>query len=592
MKKQLLLTVMAAGAVMVSAQVPQVNAPVKIDKNFSLVGQSQKMQVFKKGDVVTPAPNYAASNARLSYQRPAGQFYYCPYVFNVDGYWMPGGGMVLTPYTDLTFKNLSSMPNENGYSWLYSEFDQEAGGWAEREDKSFDHVQSFINNYVPGALTLKYSSFTFGDKSYRYASNKYTDYDQTIFPTSNSAKLLEDFGDELYDGIFKEGTLMLSPKYFGAGTRMRNNESTGGFVYYTGAGESGEDCWFGKGSPYGAIATRYEKPDAPYILKGVYIYGLWTTKAPVKFQVKVYNVTEDGYFGTDENGEETNFPAVLGDLICEGEVDVISGSDDENPWQGFLECKFTETEDGVVYEYEPEITESIMVVVENINDPNITTGSLLVSTDPFDEGHGNLGFLGHPAVENPTEDKPVMFGLTHFFTSGVLQTAPTIFINAERGWILNAEGNGDEWLAPNEGATKELILRSSTASEDGMRWEPTLENGDALPDWLAINMADYYDQDVYTGLITAEITVDPLPEGVTGRTATVKFAFPGASYTYVVNQGDTQGAVEIVGTDAEIVSSKYFDLQGREIKNVPENGVFIQQSTLTDGSVKSVKVVR
>lgn len=593
MKKNLLLSAMAVSAVMASAQVSTNAEPAKIDKNFSLKDLSEKAELYVPGSSVA-APNNAFSNNKLSYQRPRGQFYLSPYPVNVDGYWLPGGGMVVTPFTELEFKNLSTMPNENGYTWKYFEFDSEAG-WGEKEDKSFDHKQSFINNYLPGAVTLAYSSFTFGDVCYRYSSNEYTEYDQNVFPVANTGNMIEDFGDDLFSGVFEGGFFPVSPKYFGAGCRARNSDSTSGFVYYTGAGESGEDCWFGQGSPYSAMGVRFEKPDQPYVIKGVYLYGFWQLTGPVTFPVKIYKVVQDAYYGPGEDGEDTNFPAQLGELICEGSVEVKSGESDDDPFEGYLECKFFESDGVVTLEVTPEITDEIMVVVENINDPKISRGSFLISRDSFDEGYGNLGLIGYASAENPTEDVPRMWGLTHFFLNNVLQTAPTIFLDVERGWIVNYENDGDTFVAPAAGCSgddaKELILRSFMASGDGMDWEPTLEDGEELPDWLTINLQDYYQDGDYAGIVFAEISVDPLPEGTEYREVNVLFEYPGAKYVYTVKQGDA-ASVEVVGSDVEVVATKYYDLQGREMKNVPENGIYIQKSILKDGSAKSVKVIR
>lgn len=50
-------------------------------------------------------------------------------------------------------------------------------------------------------------------------------------------------------------------------------------------------------------------------------------------------------------------------------------------------------------------------------------------------------------------------------------------------------------------------------------------------------------------------------------------------------------AVKTVAADAQTVSSKYFDLQGRQIEE-PAQGLYIRQDVKADGSVKAVKVIK
>lgn len=599
MKTFLLLSVMAASSLMVAAQGALPKGVEKKSTASSMTHQSVRMEKRQAGDVTTPQPNQA-TNAKLQYQRPVGQFYFSPYPVGESEYWFPGGGMVVTPFASHTFNNLSSMPNPDNYQWEYEIYDpanEEADeyGWVPATSKDENFTTDFIRgSYNP--IVLKYgSNFTFGDKSYRYSNGSYSEYDLQFFSVKNVGDYIAELNERGQLTNFEGCLFPVSSKYFGGGTRMRNQDSNAGFMRITGSDEeTGREWnWWGNGSEYSATGTRFEKPDAPYLLKGVYIYGFWYTTAEVKFPVKVYKVVENAYSETNEEGQRSAVPAVLGELIIEGEATVISGASEDNPYEGYLECKFTETDEtGATYVVEPEISDDIVVVVENINDPAIKFGSLLISWDKYDEGYGNIGYLGRQASENDTEDTPILYGLLDIFQTS-MPSAPTVFIDAARGWIINASENAtDEWNVPVEGEQgKQIFLFASEPSEDGMNWEPTLENGDALPDWLEINMQDDYEEDSFSGYVTVELNAEALPQGVTGREAIVKFSFPTASYLYTVKQGDN-GAVEVVGVNGEIISNQYFDLQGREVKNVPENGIFIQKSVLSDGSVKSVKVIR
>lgn len=50
-------------------------------------------------------------------------------------------------------------------------------------------------------------------------------------------------------------------------------------------------------------------------------------------------------------------------------------------------------------------------------------------------------------------------------------------------------------------------------------------------------------------------------------------------------------AVESIAVETQTVSSEYFDLQGRKVAN-PGKGIYIRQDLKSDGSVKSVKVLK
>ena len=52
----------------------------------------------------------------------------------------------------------------------------------------------------------------------------------------------------------------------------------------------------------------------------------------------------------------------------------------------------------------------------------------------------------------------------------------------------------------------------------------------------------------------------------------------------------TTVGVDEIGTDAEVKATVYLDLQGRRVDR-PQNGIFIKEDTLADGSVRISKVV-
>lgn len=52
----------------------------------------------------------------------------------------------------------------------------------------------------------------------------------------------------------------------------------------------------------------------------------------------------------------------------------------------------------------------------------------------------------------------------------------------------------------------------------------------------------------------------------------------------------TTVGVDEIGSNAEVTATVYLDLQGRRV-DCPQNGIFIKEDTLADGSVRISKVV-
>ena len=69
------------------------------------------------------------------------------------------------------------------------------------------------------------------------------------------------------------------------------------------------------------------------------------------------------------------------------------------------------------------------------------------------------------------------------------------------------------------------------------------------------------------------VTADALPEGVTGREATIKFTGYASDFTVNVLQGES-GITEIQGAAK---GAAYYDLQGRQLRQAPAAGLYIER---------------
>ena len=65
-----------------------------------------------------------------------------------------------------------------------------------------------------------------------------------------------------------------------------------------------------------------------------------------------------------------------------------------------------------------------------------------------------------------------------------------------------------------------------------------------LPDWLNIELVEGRENGHFNGIVTARVTADPLPNGVSYRNAVVRFEIPGDYEDYKFTQGKQQGYVD------------------------------------------------
>ncbi len=105
--------------------------------------------------------------------------------------------------------------------------------------------------------------------------------------------------------------------------------------------------------------------------------------------------------------------------------------------------------------------------------------------------------------------------------------------------------------------------------------------------WITYELGEFDNQ---TGLQTLTILADPLEDGKEGNGSIITInAFAARPLHLVLGQGTL--AVDNVNANSEVVASKYFDLQGRELKAQPDSGVVIRKDIKADGSSTVVKTV-
>lgn len=96
--------------------------------------------------------------------------------------------------------------------------------------------------------------------------------------------------------------------------------------------------------------------------------------------------------------------------------------------------------------------------------------------------------------------------------------------------------------------------------------------------------------------------------GKLGCVTTIAYTLPNGEYEWGVQAVDGRrigskfakgkftiggvSGISNIATSAEILSTEYYDLQGRQLNSQPEKGVFIKKNIMTDGSTKVGKVIK
>jgi hypothetical protein len=349
----------------------------------------------------------------------------------------------------------------------------------------------------------------------------------------------------------------------------RNADQVGMLSRYYGAepwGENEYGWWFGKNASHvDGMAQCFEKPQHPYLLKNVYLQcannyeeniGM-VVNNPVKLYCKVYKLSEIPDY--QEVGG-ARLPLDPGELIVTGEATITPTTGEALNGLVTFVLKAKDPMTGLTYEYHPTIDYPIMIAIEGYNDPgmeDLVEFSAFVSVDDqVDEGYGELCYLKTGIYEyeideqgdtvKDEEGNPVRYftgeyqwrGLNNYFSHGTqtMKTGLSIFIGVDQPYLAFAHNTEDNpvYIFPdvttceyNDGEVPniEIEFRSSCPSADG-EWSMTCK-GEELPEWIDIELIDGDETGQFDDLVTAVVTAQPLPQGVSYREAVVRFAIPG-----------------------------------------------------------------
>jgi len=527
--------------------------------------------------VETEAVDYTP-NVQLKAEPGAGEtFYYRPYGTFYVGYNAMTANAYYSPYLYMpNFRDVTFRGTTVG-NWSYQQWDRSVSGrpWLFLENEQYltmrlitetDSVPFFSNGGVEYYLFGHNSGLDEEVPLTMYAHNDLT----TRLATSTNGK---------------EGWFAASAYW---AYRDRNNQySTRTFTGAVDVDGGKTAYWFGKNySGYNACAIFCEKPQNPYVLRGACMrYVNLVSSDVTELTMRVYKA------GVHEPRDMS-----FGELIAEG-TGILPASESES--SGYVYFTFTEVDEefGLISEVTPEINDSIYVVLSGYDSENIAKMAIPLSADVWDEGIGETGYN----IQLDENGNPgTVRGLTAMFSGFKGYTAPAIWVDVIFPFITNNYINDESVRKYDADGT--LIYDGSEGLVYGSQftayttnsceeWEITLADGSDIPEWLTLTPEDQYDEETgeFSREVIVAIAVEPLPEGVNGRKAVVRFHILGDYHDLTIIQGEEpQGVVGDVNQDGSVNASDVTALYNYILNG---NETFIATSDVNgDGSVNASDV--
>ncbi|MDE6018318.1 MAG: hypothetical protein K2G85_05850 [Muribaculaceae bacterium] len=513
---------------------------------------------------------------QVYWKRPAGQFWGTGFVPSV-GNWFAYTPICLRPWEEYTFKNMST--NVTGEpTW-------DIAVLADPETEEYvnltSHDQEVTVSYLWGEFCAA-PIISYGDQG------KYP----CMYIRGNEVGPVEISTVEtpMVNGY----TFPVSSHYYSFYSvnpyYSQGLTAVNGLEGYPGMADGSGMAFGTNAQGFNAVATRFEKPERPYLLNGVQWFYVASGAVPNDIPLKAYVFKTAKYddiydLGPDENGGRVLAEgAELGDLIAESDS-FIPASDTPAGLGSTVAFTFKETNPvtGATTDISLEIDDDIIIVVTGF-DVDLGNGEYvtsMLSLDEFDEGYGNLGFMGFLA----DNEEGTRYALISFNDMFGIPSVAGVLADVSYPWLVPAmTSQPDDVLLPNEGNTTEtyqglqyaLFIDSTSSSED---FDVTYD-GEEECDWLSVSATmDYTETDpttgepYFTGISVVQFDAAPNPEDLS-RTCKVELSIPAASYTITFRQGTKNTAVDVINVEKKAV---YYDLSGRKVVN-PDKGIYIKKA--------------
>lgn len=576
MIRQLLLCAGVTVSLVAAAETYQSASKAQLVNDVKVVGNARGLRVrsSKMNDGSNSSKAQKAVSAdNVHWKRPAGQFWGTGYSTTnkqMGYYFTP---LVLRPWVQYDIVNESTAVGAP--LWTINNYNAETGQFVNATSNEVDATVSYIQYETAEAPLLSYKTLAY---PLQYAQQKLTGQAIRVAPVEN---IIDVFGD----------VMPVSSHYYSNFTR--NSDARYGLGIITGADtydgmETG--YWFGTNSQgINAMATRFEKPEHPYLLNSVYYYYQFFQDVPQNIPMKAYvfKTVNDAKEETDSNGNVSEM-LELGDLIAVSESFIPAAVYSDDNFQNAVEFKFVEKNPvtGAESNISLEIEDDITVIVTGFdadlgNGGALTTG---MSEDTFDEGYGNLGFIGRLEESEDGQIQYRLWALKNFFVDPMPNTTLGVLADVSYPWLHSyLMDQPNEVKLANDGVTTEekqgldytLMLLSTSETGD---FEITYDGEDEC-EWLSV--VDVYDdyqvssetgEEEFTGITGLVFEATPNSDDES-RVCHVTISIPAAKYEITFLQGSkADTAVDVVTATGK---TQYFDLAGRKVAN-PEKGVYIK----------------
>lgn len=488
------------------------------------------------------------------YKRPAGVFYGCVTTTDNDNYksavyYSPY--LVGAPFKTWTFEQNALHMGENvSYNWSYyalnrstrvsEEYYAEGPTLSVPFKSEVDTVPMLMAQGSEGYAEYTLSAW----KTTGTAPNKslVSKYRSTLLAKTDYKTAYTNTADR---------TMWLSSKFRAAQSdRYPSNQvqnSMTGYAGLTGAKDAdggNKGYWFGRNfSGVDAVAMAFEKPDYPYLLRqvGVQFQSLAFTPGAQPFDLTVTVYKQESIPEYKESGSAFIVP---GEKIATGVFTVDPNEFiTNNITVGLLPFTMLDIEEetGLESEVTPEIDFPILIVLTGYNNENVSTFTLSMSGDLYDEGYGELCYLGRTQSDGSMKYQ----GINNFFTSGERKTGISIFIDAVRPqflWNYTNETGEHNFAVEGESYTAQMFTYSPAEEI-----EVSLADGSALPEWLNVNLEDVIEEGEWSELTDLVVEAAPLPEGVNYREAVIRLRIPAGELLFTATQGEKKDDPEVYG---------------------------------------------
>lgn len=478
---------------------------------------------------------YPAAN--VSYSYPSGAFLLG---FTQDYGAQTASEILLPPYVDLVWTNNSSYVTSSQWEYvdLENSTSQEvAYGYSDDWDLTTNYDPS--NLYVP---FLQYTNYK-GDNLEYYptfeaqASETETalyPYNTTYGGGTTKSLRVSGSADEYVTMTLGAGNYDLNKQF----SAIVVDEAGTQYLFGTGGDAIWANALGDENVKVIGVANTFSKPATPYSFTTLWVNGEFEGSAGATFTLNIYEVDEETGLIQPEPIETST--ATMQDII-ETQIPTQTG------YVTYKTLPFVFKEQVGSLKREKDVEIDSEIFVELTFDNNVTTFA------PYMQLYPNEDESCYAYVALSTSKGKAYYASSSFGTSlGPLYSAFLFNMDATYSWMRCDES---AFVAPVSGGEKSFTVESYKASSAWtVEGDAVVGNSDnAWIDWAAEDvLIEEAGQQYYTGETTLVLTADPLPAGVTGRSAEVTVSIPGASKTFYVQQGEA--GVEAVETSANRVS--------------------------------------